>query len=53
LRLVSRHRLSTDFNWYARLWSDAVMRDVQKSILQVVRKRCESGGLSQSRLFLK
>jgi hypothetical protein len=42
LRLVSRHRVSTDFNWYARLWTDAVMRDVQRSILHVVRNRCET-----------
>jgi hypothetical protein len=41
LRLVSRHRVSTDFNWYARLWTDAVMRDVQQSILYVIRNRCE------------
>ena len=42
LRLVSRHRVSTDFNWYARLWTDAVMRDVQRSILYVIKNRCES-----------
>jgi hypothetical protein len=41
LRLVSRHRVSTDFNWYARWWTDAVMRDVQRSILYVIRNRCE------------
>ncbi len=42
LRLISRHRVSTDFNWYARLWTDAVMRDVQKSILFVIKNRCEA-----------
>jgi hypothetical protein len=42
LRLISRHRLSTDFNWYAQLWTDAVMRDVQRSILYVVQRRCEA-----------
>jgi len=42
LRLISRHRVSTDFNWYARLWTDAVMRDVQRSILYVIKNRCES-----------
>jgi hypothetical protein len=41
LRLVSRHRVSTDFNWYARLWTDAVMRSVQESILYVIKNRCE------------
>lgn len=44
LRLVSRHRVSTDFNWYARLWTDAVMRDVQRSILYVIKNRCEGHG---------
>ena len=41
LRLISRHRVSTDFNWYARIWTDAVMRDVQHSILYVIKNRCE------------
>ena len=42
LRLSSRHRLSTDFNWYAHFWTDAVMRDIQGSILEVLRRRCEA-----------
>jgi hypothetical protein len=42
LHLSSQHRVSTDFNWYAHLWTDAVMADLQKTILLVVRKRCES-----------
>jgi hypothetical protein len=42
LHLSSEHRLSTDFNWYAQLWTDAVMKDVQTTILEVIRKRCES-----------
>jgi len=41
LHLSSQHRLSTDFNWYARLWTDAVMADIQNSILQVLKQRCE------------
>jgi hypothetical protein len=41
LHLVSRHRVSTDFNWYAQLWTDAVMRDLQTRILSVVRNRSE------------
>ena len=41
LHLVSQHRLSTDFNWYAHLWTDAVMRDLQRRILFVVRDRSE------------
>jgi hypothetical protein len=42
LHLSSQHRLSTDFNWYAHLWTDAVMSDLQKRILIVVRNRCQS-----------
>jgi hypothetical protein len=41
LHLNSRERLSTDFNLYAAMWSDAVMRDVQNNILYVIRNRCE------------
>lgn len=42
LHLSSRHRVSTDFNWYAHLWTDGVMSDLQQRILQVIRKRCEA-----------
>jgi hypothetical protein len=41
LHLSSRHRVSTDFNWYAHLWTDAIMSDLQKRILVVIRQRCE------------
>ncbi len=46
LHLSSQQRLSTDFNAYATLWSDAVMRNLQNSILEVVQHRCESAPLS-------
>lgn len=42
LHLSSRHRISTDFNWYAHLWTDAVMSDLQQRILFVIRNRCEA-----------
>jgi len=42
LHLRSRQRLNTDFNAYAALWTDAVMRDLQESILEVVKHRCEA-----------
>jgi hypothetical protein len=42
LHLSSDHRLSTDFNWYAHLWTDAVMSDLQQRILQVIKARCET-----------
>ncbi len=44
LHLRSRERLSTNFNAYAGLWTDAVMRSIQKSILQVIKHRCEVPG---------
>ncbi|HXB62115.1 MAG TPA: hypothetical protein VNU94_04605 [Acidobacteriaceae bacterium] len=43
LHLVSNERISTDFNWYAGLWTDASMRSLQQSILEVIQHRCESG----------
>ena len=42
LHLESQHRVSTDFNWYAHLWTDAIMADLQNTILLVVKNRCES-----------
>ena len=41
LHLASRHRLSTHFNLYSSLWSDAIMRDIQDNILGVIKARCE------------
>jgi len=42
LHLTSRERLSTHFNPYASLWTDAVMRAIQDQILAVIRNRCEA-----------
>lgn len=42
LHLLSRQRVSTNFNWYAHLWTDAVMSDLQKRILLVVKNRSET-----------
>jgi hypothetical protein len=41
LHLSSQHRLSTDFNWYAHLWTDALLYDLQQRIMVVIRERCE------------
>ncbi len=41
LHLTSHQRLSTDFNAYAGLWTDAVMQNLQTSILEVIQHRCE------------
>jgi len=42
LHLTSQHRISTDFNWYARLWTDGFMKDIQATILRVIKDRCEA-----------
>jgi hypothetical protein len=44
LHLSSAERLSTHFNPYAGVWTDAVMRSIQEQILIVVRNRCEAQG---------
>jgi hypothetical protein len=48
LILLSRHRVSTDFNWYAHLWTDAVMRDLQMRILLVVKHRSENASVTEA-----
>jgi hypothetical protein len=42
LHLNSHQRLSTNFNGYASLWTDAVMQNLQTSILQVIQHRAEA-----------
>jgi hypothetical protein len=41
LHLGSKHRLSTRFNFYAGLWTDLIMRDIQNNILGIIKNRCE------------
>jgi hypothetical protein len=41
LHLLSRHRVATHFNFYARLWTDAIMRDLQDGICAIIRDRSE------------
>jgi hypothetical protein len=40
LHLESRHRLSTRFNAYAGLWTDFILEDTQRYILEALRRRC-------------
>ena len=47
LHLSSRHQLTTHFNAYAGLWTDAVMRDLQQDILSIVRNRSEAASRAQ------
>jgi hypothetical protein len=44
LNLWSRFRLNTHFNGYAGFLGDSLMRDIQNSILRVLKKRCEGRG---------
>lgn len=41
LHLSSRHRLTTHFNFYASLWTDAIMLDLQRGICRIVQQRSE------------
>jgi hypothetical protein len=43
LVLESRHHVRTHLNFYAQLWTDAVMRDIQGNICEVIRRRSEGG----------
>jgi hypothetical protein len=47
LHLESTHRLSTHVNAYAGLWTDLIMRDIQDTILLVVKKRSEAQAVSR------
>ena len=42
LHLASRHRLSTHFNLYAGVWTDFILRDIQRTILGILERRCEA-----------
>jgi len=42
LHLVSKHRVSTHFNFYTRLWTEAVMRDIQSQICSVIARRASA-----------
>lgn len=46
LHLDSHHRISTRFNAYTALWSDALMAAIQENILRVLKQRAERGTLA-------
>ncbi|HSI09869.1 MAG TPA: SRPBCC family protein [Rariglobus sp.] len=41
LHLSSDQRLSTRFNFYSHLWTEALMADLQNYILRIIKARCE------------
>ncbi len=42
LHLSSTHRLTTRFNWYAGLWTEPIMSELQRYILAIVKARAEA-----------
>lgn len=42
LHLISTHRLSTSFNAYGGLWTDFILADLQRYILEIIKRRAES-----------
>ncbi|SES83410.1 SRPBCC family protein [Hymenobacter actinosclerus] len=46
LILYSRQRLSTRINPYAGLWTGYIMSEIQRRILEVIRRRCETDAAS-------
>jgi hypothetical protein len=42
LHLYSHFEMKTTFNFYAGWWGDKIMSDIQNSILQVIKTRCEN-----------
>jgi hypothetical protein len=42
LHLFSQFRVSTHFNFYSGAWAEFLMTDIQKSILKVLKNRCEA-----------
>ncbi|RCH55760.1 hypothetical protein DJ568_06335 [Mucilaginibacter hurinus] len=41
LHLYSHFKLSTTFNFYASIWANWIMKDIQNNILQVIKQRAE------------
>jgi len=41
LHLSSDQRLSTRFNFYSHLWTEALMANLQNYILRIIKARCE------------
>jgi len=44
LVLYSEHRISTHFNFYARIWSNFLMSEIQSNIMKVIKARAEAAG---------
>lgn len=42
LTLSTNYRMTTNLNWYGRIWANIVLNDLHTSILKVIKKRNES-----------
>lgn len=42
LHLISEHTLTTKFNWYGAFWTQVLMADFQRNLLQVIKVRAEN-----------
>lgn len=39
--LSCTYRVTTNLNWYSKLWADYILNDFNDMILEVIKKRCE------------
>jgi hypothetical protein len=47
LTLITRYRVRTPVNWYARLWGELFLGDVSNNVLAVIARRAEAGGVAR------
>ena len=48
LKLSSEVRVSTRFNFYTNIWAKFLMKDIQNTILKVIKERCENDELQNN-----
>ena len=41
LHLSSKYKMATTYNFYSRIWCEAIMADIEDNILHVIKNRCE------------
>jgi hypothetical protein len=39
--LSCTYRVTTNLNWYSKLWADFILNDFNEMILEIIKKRCE------------
>ena len=49
LELTSSYQLTSKINFYGKLWGDAILKDFQNRLLEVIKSRCESTRVSMTR----